>query len=321
MKSVSELRDIVENSLKKIKYPTVPSSLYEPVQYFIGLRAKRIRAILVLLGYQLFASKLDKALAPALAIELFHNFTLLHDDIMDNAPLRRGEETVHKKWNKNIAILSGDTMVIKSYQLLSNLEPKTLKKVLDVFNNSAINVCEGQQLDMDFEKDHNVSLNQYIKMIENKTSVLLAAALEIGAIVAGASIKDQNNLYNFGINIGIAFQLKDDFLDAFGSPDIFGKELGGDIASGKRTYLYLKALELADQETRNRLKKYYSKDYLHANKVQQVKDIYISLKIPEFTTNLMKAYHNKAIDYLNCIHSDKKAPLVEFSDTLLERIS
>ena len=321
MKSISELRDIVEESLNHIKYPIQPNSLYEPVRYLISLKAKRIRAILVLLAYQLYDSKIENALNTALAVELFHNFTLIHDDIMDDAPLRRGQQTVHEKWDQNVAILSGDTMVIKSYQLLSNLEPHILKKVLEVFNNSAITVCEGQQLDMDFEKKDHVNINQYIQMITNKTSVLIAAALKIGAIIGGASIKDQQNLYDFGINIGIAFQLKDDFLDIFGSSDSFGKALGGDIITGKKTYLYLKALELADFSTKNKLKNLYSKEYKHEDKIKNVKNIFVSLNIPELITNLMIEYHSNAINFLSKINSEKKKPLENFSDTLLDRIS
>ena len=210
MKSISDLQEIIEQELSNINIPKAPENLYKPIDYVIRLGGKRMRPILVLIAHQLFDRDFKKALAPALGIEVFHNFTLLHDDIMDNAPLRRGEKTVHEKWNKNVAILSGDTMLVHAYQLISDVDKSIIKEVLSVFNKAATQVCEGQQWDMDFETQENIQLADYIKMIEYKTAVLLAASLQIGGIIAGASKENQNNLYHFGLNMGIAFQLKDD---------------------------------------------------------------------------------------------------------------
>ena len=240
MKDLASLSEMIENRIKNLDYPDNPDSLYNPIRYIMGIPGKRIRPLLLLMAYQLFDQNLEKAISSAIAVEHFHNFTLLHDDIMDNAPLRRGRPTVHEKWNNNIAILSGDVMMIQAYQLLLDVDPKNLKQVLDVFSKTAIKVCEGQQWDIDFETQKNVSLTDYIKMIEFKTGVLIASSLEIGAIIAESSFKEQNHLYEFGINIGIAFQLKDDLLDVFGTPDVFGKQVGGDIIANKKTFLYLK---------------------------------------------------------------------------------
>ena len=239
MISTTNLHEVIERELGKIEYPNSPSKLYQPIEYVMGLGGKRMRPILLLMAYQLFDENIEKAIPPALGIEIFHNFTLLHDDIMDNAPIRRGQQTVHEKWDNNVAILSGDTMLVQVYQLLSDVDKSIVKEVLSVFNKAATQVCEGQQWDMDFETQENVQLADYMKMIENKTAVLLAASLQIGGITAGASKESQNNLYHFGLNMGIAFQLKDDLLDAFGNPDEFGKQIGGDIKANKKTFLLL----------------------------------------------------------------------------------
>ena len=229
MKSIPELHDIIENELSLLNYPNYPANLYKPIKYVLNIGGKRMRPILMLLSHQLFSSNINKSIKSALAIEVFHNFTLLHDDIMDKAPLRRGVETVHEKWDVNTAILSGDTMLVQSYELLSEVEDSNLREVLEVFNKAAREVCEGQQWDMDFENREDVTISDYLKMIEYKTSVLLAAALKIGAINGGASKEEAENMYQFGVNMGVAFQLKDDLLDAFGNPENFGKQVGGDI--------------------------------------------------------------------------------------------
>ena len=242
MKDLVELGKIIEKEIGNLTYPKSPDLLYDPIKYIMGLQGKRIRPLLLLMAYQLFDDNVERALSPAIAIELFHNFTLLHDDIMDNAPLRRGNPTVHKKWNSNVAILSGDVMMIQAFQLLAKVDSNSLKEVLDVFNKVAIKVCEGQQWDMNFETQENVILAEYMKMIEYKTAVLVAASLQIGAFIAGASQEQQHHMYEFGINMGIAFQLKDDFLDVFGSPEAFGKQVGGDILANKKTFLYLSIL-------------------------------------------------------------------------------
>ena len=321
MKSIQELSAVVSNELGKIEYPKNPSLLYEPIDYILGLGGKRMRPILVLMAHQLFNKNIEKAISPALAIEVFHNFTLLHDDIMDNAPLRRGQQTVHEKWNNNVAILSGDTMLVQAYQLMSAVDQSIIKQVLVVFSKAAIEVCEGQQWDMDFETQSDVSIEDYLKMIEYKTAVLLGAALQIGGITARATIEEQNHLYAFGKNMGIAFQLKDDLLDAFGNPETFGKQVGGDIMANKKTYLYLKALELANEKQNADLTNYFSITDTCEAKVEAVKSIFMTLDIHQLTSNLMKEYHSKAMHHLDAIESDNKEPLLAFSALLLDRVS
>jgi len=321
MKSIQELSSLISGELSSIKYPKNPLSLYEPIEYILDLGGKRMRPILVLMAHQLFSKNIEKAIPPALAIEIFHNFTLLHDDIMDNAPLRRGQKTVHEKWNNNVAILSGDTMLVQAYQLMADVDNTIVKQVLAVFSKAAIEVCEGQQWDMDFETQSDVSITDYLKMIECKTAVLLGAALQIGGITAGASTQEQNYLYAFGRDLGIAFQLKDDLLDAFGNIETFGKQVGGDIMANKKTYLYLKALALSDKNQRANLKQYFSTNDTSQLKVDSVKAIFSKLAIPELTTNLIKEYHSKAMDNLAAINSENKEPLLVFSSLLMDRVS
>ena len=321
MKSIQELSALIRDELGRLEYPKTPSSLYEPIDYILGLGGKRIRPILVLMAHQLFDKNIEKAISPALAIEVFHNFTLLHDDIMDNAPLRRGQKTVHEKWNNNVAILSGDTMLVQAYQLIAEVDNTIVKQVLAVFSKAAIEVCEGQQWDMDFETQSDVSISNYLKMIEYKTAVLLGAALQIGGITAGASEEEQNHLYAFGSNLGIAFQLKDDLLDAFGDAKTFGKQVGGDIMSNKKTYLYLKAMVLADGNQRINLEQYFSTNDFSQLKVDAVKTIFSNLDIPELTTILIRKYHTRAMENLAAINSENKEPLLAFSELLMDRVS
>lgn len=321
MKSIQELSKLISDELGKIEYPKNPSLLYEPIDYILGLGGKRMRPILVLMAHQLFDKNIEKAISPALAIEVFHNFTLLHDDIMDKAPLRRGQQTVHEKWNANVAILSGDTMLVQAYQLMADVDKSIVKPTLEVFSKAAIEVCEGQQWDMDFETQENVSIDDYLKMIECKTAVLLGAALQIGGITAGAFTQEQEHLYEFGRNMGIAFQLKDDLLDAFGNPETFGKQVGGDIMANKKTYLYLKALALANKNQHSDLVQYFSTNDASEAKVEAVKSIFTNLDIHHLTTELMKEYHKKAMLHLDAIESDNKAPLLDFSALLLDRVS
>jgi len=320
MKDIQELGVLIEKEIQQISYPKTPELLYDPIAYIMGLKGKRMRPILLLMAHQLFDKDLTKAISPALAIEIFHNFTLLHDDIMDNAPLRRGNPTVHEKWNNNVAILSGDTMVVQSYQMMADVDASIVKDVLNVFSKAATEVCEGQQWDMDFETQDDVSLSDYMKMIEYKTAVLLAASLQIGGITAGADKKEQEHLYGFGKNIGIAFQLKDDLLDAFGSPDTFGKQLGGDILANKKTFLYLKALQLADDIAKKQLQDYYTSEDSEG-KISAVKGIFKSFDIEKHTLDMMKAYYTKAIKHLDAIDSNNKAPLIAFSESLMDRTS
>ena len=320
MKDIQELSVLIEKEIQQISYPKTPELLYDPICYIMGLKGKRMRPILLLMAHQLFDKDITKAISPALAIEVFHNFTLLHDDIMDNAPLRRGNSTVHEKWNNNVAILSGDTMVVQAYQLMADVDTSIVKDVLSVFSKAATEVCEGQQWDMDFETQDDVSLSDYMKMIEYKTAVLLAASLQIGGVTAGADKKQQEHLYQFGKNMGIAFQLKDDLLDAFGNPNTFGKQPGGDILANKKTFLYLKALQLVEDVAKKQLQDHYTSEDSEG-KISAVKGIFKSLDIEKHTLDMMKAYYTKAIKHLDAIDSDNKAPLIGFSEKLMSRIS
>ena len=320
MRSFSKLHDIIEKELSDLYYPSTPKHLYDPIKYVLNIGGKRIRPILMLLSHQLFANDIEKSIKAALGIEIFHNFTLIHDDIMDKAPLRRGMQTVHEKWDNNTAILSGDTMLVQAFDLISQVENKNLRKILEVFNKASTEVCEGQQWDMDFEEREDVTLSEYLKMIEYKTSVLLATSLQIGGINAGASTEQQNHLYEFGKNIGIAFQLKDDLLDAFGNPETFGKQVGGDIIANKKTFLYLKALQLANESQRKQLIQLFSV-LENENKVNEVKSILSDLNIEKHTVDLIKSYYTKSMKHLDSINSDKKEPLFKFAERIKERIA
>lgn len=320
MQNLEQLQLLIEQEIGKINYPNSPKQLYQPIDYVMGLGGKRMRPILLLMAYQLFDKNIEKAISPALGIEIFHNFTLLHDDIMDNAPIRRGKQTVHEKWNNNVAILSGDTMLVQAYQFMGNVDKNVIKQVLSVFSKAAIQVCEGQQRDMDFETQSDVSISDYLKMIEYKTAVLLAAALQIGGITGGTSLKEQNHLYEFGRNLGIAFQLKDDLLDTFGNPDAFGKQVGGDIMANKKTFLYLKALALANKNQHADLVNYFSNTEVNKDKVENVKLIFSALDIHNVTSDIIKDYHIQAMQHLNAINSENKEPLLEFSAMLLDRV-
>jgi len=322
MNSFLELRNLIDEKLNKINYAREANSLYDPVEYILSLKAKRIRPILLLMAHQLYNNNLDKAIYPAIGVEIFHNFTLLHDDIMDHAIIRRGFKTVHEKWNLNTAILSGDAMLIKSYQSMMCVESKVLKNVLEIYNEAAVKVCIGQQWDMDFENSKFVEIEDYIKMIEYKTAILIAASLKIGGITGGADVKNQELLYDFGKNIGIAFQLKDDLLDTFGDEDIFGKETGGDIKSNKKTFLYLKALSIANNTQKMILEKYFEKNIAdNKEKIKNVKKIFLDLKIPQITNELIYEYHSKAIKSLDCVEASDKKFFYEFSKKLLDRIN
>ncbi|MGC6429070.1 MAG: polyprenyl synthetase family protein [Flavobacteriales bacterium] len=319
MQSIEKLRIEIEQEILGLKYPSQPKELYAPIDYILSLGGKRMRPILLLLAHQLFDGDLKKALKPSLAIEAFHNFTLVHDDIMDNAPLRRGKLTVHEKWNPNIAILSGDALLIQSYQFFSDLEPEIYKEVLEIFSKTALEVCEGQQFDMDFELQAEVSMDSYLKMIEYKTAVLLAASLKIGAIIAKASPEQADLLYSFGRDIGIAFQLKDDLLDAFGDQSKFGKKLGGDIIANKKTCLYLQTLEKADKKTKMELVNLYSSNDLDdVTKIERTKEIFEKLNIQDLTSQLIDHYYSKAMKSLSLVEGDKRE-LLNFADLLKSR--
>ena len=321
MKSISDYYKIIEKEISNLNLPNSPEKLYDPIEYILKIGGKRIRPILVLAAHQLYNPNFKNSLKAALAIEVFHNFTLMHDDIMDQAPLRRGSVTIHEKWGENIAILSGDVMLVESYKLLMSVDDNNLRSILCVFNKAATEVCEGQQMDMDFETRDDVSIEEYLKMIEYKTSVLLAASLKIGAINGGASKKQSNLLYEFGKNMGIAFQLQDDLLDAFGDPYKFGKQVGGDIIANKKTFLYLKALEKASEHQKLDLIKLYSEKNNSQKKVELVKNIFLDLEIPLCTKKLIQSYHKKALKTFNLIQSENKNPLIDFFDKLIQRNS
>lgn len=320
MKNILEFKQIIEQELKEIETPNRPENLYKPINYILSLDAKRIRAIALLMAHQLYNNDYKNALSAALAIEMFHNFTLIHDDIMDNATLRRGVKTVHEKWSNNIAILSGDALLVKSYQKLFSLAAEIRQLAIEKFSNAAIIVCEGQQMDMDFENDNSISIEDYLIMIEKKTSALFASSFEIGALVGGASLYDQQQLYKFGINLGIAFQLQDDLLDLYGDSKKFGKKVGGDIVANKKTYLYLKSLELANQDQKNKLLELYSNSNIDEKlKIEQVKSIFNDLNIHSISIDKINSYHKAALKCLNTISSDKKNSLNYFVDLLIKR--
>ncbi len=315
------LQERLSALLRERQLPSAPENLYRPIEYFMGIGGKRIRPLLCLVGCQMFSDEVEKAFAPALAVEYFHNFSLLHDDVMDHAPLRRGVETVHVKYGLNVAILSGDAMLVKAYQYLSESETG-LSDLVRLFTKTALEVCEGQQYDMDFETRNDVSIAEYLLMIELKTAVLLAAALGMGAIVGGASAVDVEHLYGFGKNIGIAFQLQDDLLDTFGNPESFGKQVGGDILQNKKTYLLLKALETADVGRLERLSYWMNADVDAPDvKVREVKSIFESLHIQEATEAIIQTYYQEAFSLLNKINVEqiRKQPLVELAEQLMFR--
>jgi geranylgeranyl diphosphate synthase, type II len=297
-----------------------PNNLYDPIDYILNLGGKRLRPILVLMSCDLFGGKSTQALDAALAIEMFHNFTLIHDDIMDSAPLRRGEKTVHKKWNENTAILSGDALMILAYKMFDSYNADTYKPLLQLFNQTALEVCEGQQYDMDFETQNEVSLNQYLKMISYKTSVLIAAAIKMGAIIAKADESDADNIYNFGLNLGVAFQLQDDYLDVFADAD-FGKQKAGDIIKNKKTFLFIKCLELANDEDKKRLLNLYGKNQNSDTKIDEVTALFNKYEIPKVLQNDIERYTHEALKYVqNLFVSDnKKEILKKFSEDLMSR--
>ncbi len=312
----------LELQLEGVVTTREPAQLYEPIRYILELGGKRLRPILTLMSCDFFGKDHMEAMNAALAVELFHNFSLIHDDIMDNAPLRRGEETVHEKWDLNTGILSGDAMLILAYQLFESYEPKLFRDLARLFSKTAIEVCEGQQFDVDFEQREDVSIDEYIRMIDFKTAVLIGASMKMGAIVAGASSSCQENIYEFGRNLGIAFQLQDDYLDAFGNPDTFGKQIGGDIIANKKTYLYLTALDLCDASESAELKHLYSirpKD--PTDKIAIVKRLFESSGAVEAAQKLILSYTDRANDVLNKIEipEDRKANLKAFGEWLMNR--
>lgn len=322
MESISTYQRWIEQEIKKNKFGKQPSSLYEPIRYLMGLGGKRMRPLLTLLAYSLYKDNAKEITPYAVAVEAFHNFTLMHDDIMDKAPLRRGNTTVHEKWNVNTAILSGDVMQVKVYDMFLSLEGEKLKRVLKAFNLCATEVCEGQQWDMEFESMNTVHETQYIDMIRQKTAVLLGFSLELGAILADAPLGDQKALREFGVNIGIGFQLKDDLLDAYADPKKFGKQVGGDIIANKKTYLLIKALEKAKGRKKQELSSLLTaRKFNPTKKVSAMKAIYNSLNIPTLTEKRVNQYFDKGFknfESLSCNH-DSKAALRKFAEDLIGR--
>ena len=323
MKELIRYQDYFEDALGRLDFPPEPAELFEPIRYTLAMGGKRMRPVLVLLGAELMGGKLEDAQNAALAIEVFHNFTLLHDDIMDEAPLRRGMATVHTKWNSNIAILSGDVMLVEAYKLISKTPTSVLPEILNVFNKAATDVCEGQQWDMNFEGQDDVNLSDYLNMIRLKTAVLLGAALQIGALCANAEKQDAQNLYEFGCHLGIAFQLQDDILDVFGDPEIFGKQAGGDILSNKKTYLKLRALEKASTDQSSELKNWYSsKVFDSVEKVTAVTQLFENLNVREDAEMEMRRHYEIALNSLHNVHGSEshKAVLEHFAQELLVRV-
>ena len=325
--SIAELQNIFSSALeadrKRIDALT-PAGLYEPVDYTLDMGGKRLRPVLVLLGCSLFSEDVEKAIPAALAIEVFHNFTLLHDDIMDKAEVRRGRPCVHLKYDENTAILSGDAMSIMAFEYLPQLEASILAPVLQLFSKTALEICEGQQYDMEFEIRDDVSVDEYMEMIRLKTAVLLACSLKMGAMAGGASKEDMDSIYQAGIDLGLAFQLQDDFLDVYGDPKTFGKRIGGDILSNKKTFILLSTLEASQANNDNRLEQWITKDsFDEEEKIEAVKSIYNEYGIDELARNKMLEYHSRFLTSVNemNIHEEEKEVLISLGEKMTTRVS
>lgn len=322
MKTYQQLFELFTSHINEAEYGKNPKELYEPISYMMQLGGKRLRPILSLMACNLFEENVEKALHAAHAIEVFHNFSLVHDDIMDNAPLRRGKETVYKKWNMPIAILSGDLMMIKATQLLCKTNDTDIRELLDVFNNTAVEVCEGQQIDMNFETQKSVSHEEYLEMIKLKTAVLLGCSLQIGAIIGGANKEDAKHLYDFGINIGLAFQIQDDILDSFGDGSITGKQVGGDIISNKKTLLLIELLDSVHKDDQLLLEK-AMENQNDNDKITVVLSLYNKYKIKEFAEGKKEIYLNLAHEHLSKvkIEDSKKVIIIHTAQELMNRAS
>lgn len=322
MLTPDQIQDKINQAILNLPVYGEPEGLYQPIAYTLEQAGKRVRPMLALMSTQTFGGKIEEALPAAIAIEIFHNFTLLHDDIIDEAPLRRGKETVYKKWNINTAILSGDTMFAIAYGQLSASNPKYLPELMQVFTKTAIQVCEGQQYDIDFETSGSVNIQAYLDMIRLKTAVLLAASLKIGAIIGGASADDCEKIYQFGENLGMAFQLQDDLLDAFGNESTFGKKTGGDILNNKKTFLYLKAVECSTEADAAKLKELYEhKGMKDEDKIHQVLDIFRKADIENLSEALILDYYHKAMEQMQQIvlPEANKSTLITLASSMLKR--
>ncbi|QSB27121.1 polyprenyl synthetase family protein [Flavobacterium sp. CLA17] len=322
MHDISQYQDFFISYLKSQSINKEPKNLYEPMEYILGLGGKRMRPVLTLMSAEVFNTDYKKALPAAMAVEVFHNFSLVHDDIMDDAPLRRGKVTVHEKWNINTGILSGDAMLILAYQYFEQYEPAIFRDLAKLFSKTALEVCEGQQWDVDFEERTNVTIPEYLKMIEYKTAVLVAAAMKMGAIVAETSEKEADLIYDFGLNLGLAFQLQDDYLDAFGDPETFGKQVGGDIIENKKTYLYLKSLEFSNPDKALQLENLFHLQLEdNSAKIETAKAIFNESGASKATQEAIEMYTLKAFETLEkmAISEEKKKILKTFGENLMGR--
>lgn len=322
MLTATEIQEKVNAYIASLPYERKPKSLYDPIEYVLAAGGKRIRPSFVLMAYNLFHDDVDRILPVATALETYHNYTLLHDDLMDKADMRRGRPTVHKKWDNNTAILSGDTMLVLAYEHLAKCDTKYLKPALDLFTETALEVSEGQQFDMEFETRNDVAEEEYIEMIRLKTSVLLACALKMGAVVAGASDADANALYAFGEKVGLAFQLQDDLLDVYGDPKVFGKAIGGDITSNKKTFMLINAFNRADAGTRAELERWTTAtEFDPAEKIAAVTEIYNRLGIDKLAEQRIKEYFEQSRQHLDelSVSDDRKAVLREYTERMMNR--
>lgn len=322
MLTATEIQEKVNAYIASLPYERRPKSLYDPIEYVLAAGGKRIRPSFVLMAYNLFHDDVDRILPVATALETYHNYTLLHDDLMDKADMRRGRPTVHKKWDDNTAILSGDTMLVLAYEHLAKCDTKYLKPALDLFTETALEVSEGQQFDMEFETRNDVAEEEYIEMIRLKTSVLLACALKMGAVVAGASDADANALYAFGEKVGLAFQLQDDLLDVYGDPKVFGKAIGGDITSNKKTFMLINAFNRADAGTRAELERWTTAtEFDPAEKIAAVTEIYNRLGIDKLAEQRIKEYFEQSRQHLDelSVSDDRKAVLCEYTERMMNR--
>lgn len=312
MNIIKNYQEIINSKIEKIRIQGTPNELYDPINYILNLKSKRVRPILSLLSYSLFKEDIDKITEPSIALEFFHNFTLIHDDIMDNADIRRGEDTIHKKWNNNIGILSGDLLMIFAYKMLENVEEKTFKKTFQRYNNIAVKVCEGQQYDMNFEVENEISEDDYLKMITLKTAVLIGFSLELGGLIANKEKLITDQLYLAGENFGISFQLMDDYLDVFGSAE-FGKKIGGDISSNKKTYLIIKLLEKANSTDKESVLKLMNDNNEDENKIKFITDMMLKYQIDKIAKQKMDIYFDEGMKTLSSI-SSKKNKILELKN-------
>ncbi len=322
MFTATQLLDKINAHIAELQFKRSPEGLYEPIEYVLEMGGKRIRPLLLLMAYNLYKEDVGKALAPATGIEVYHNYTLLHDDLMDRSDMRRGRKTVHKVWNDNAAILSGDAMLVLAYKYMTGCAPAHLKRVMDIFGETALEICEGQQMDIDFESRSDVKDTEYLEMIRLKTAVLLAGSLQIGALLGGASEEDAARLYDFGIGLGVAFQLQDDLLDVYGDPEVFGKKIGGDILCNKKTYMLIKALERADADQRKQLEQWLqAEDPSPEEKIAAVTELFNQINVKLVCENKMREYYTLAMENLSqvSVSEDRKKGLKDLMKHLMYR--